>query len=183
MITGPLIVDGPAPGKLPACPLPARAREERPLFVLEQTIYQRTPYGWQRIPRGYVTDFGSIPALASTLTLSDLRPLGSHAWAALGHDWQYAIGQPGRRAIADEIFLHQMELDKVAALKRSIMYRAVRLGGGGGFEKAKTWWATENFADPDDENGRPVIPPFDREEAFAGKRWGLRDRPDWNETA
>lgn len=149
------------------------------MFVLEQTIYLHGPQGWDRIPRGYVTDFGSIPTIAMSLTMANVRPLGKHAWAALGHDWRYAVGQAGRRLMADKLFQHQMEQDKVEAPKRFIMFQAVRKFGGGGYEKAKTWWSTENFVDPD--TGEPVAPLFPREDAFAGARWGLREKPDWQE--
>jgi hypothetical protein len=173
----PLIVDDVAPAMLPACPLPGRAREHRPLFVLQTTVWLRTIHGWLRIPRGYVTDFGSIPALATALTLTDLQPIGAHAWAALGHDWRYAIGQVGLRPIADEIFRERMRVDGVPAYRREVMYRAVRLGGAGGYAEAPSWWATENFADP--VTGLPIAPPFQREEAFDGARYGLRPAPYW----
>lgn len=177
----PLLIDGRAFGPLPACPLPGHERERRPLYVMERTVYLRTVHGWERIPKGYVTDFGSIPPLATALTLTDLQPLGRHAWAALAHDYCYAVGEDGRRQVADEIFRGRMEVDQVPALRREVMFRAVRLGGAGGYAEAKSWWATENFADPD--TGEPVAPPFTREEAYAGQRWGLRARPDWNEPA
>jgi hypothetical protein len=158
--------------------MPRRARAERPLFVIGREIWMKTRFGWVRIPRGYVTDFGSIPALASTVTLSNIRPLGRHAWATLPHDLGYAIGEAGKREMWDEIFRERMEIDEVPVARRAIMYRAVRLGGGGGYKKAPSWWATENFADP--ESGLyPVPPPFAREEAFVGAKWGLRPDPDW----
>lgn len=174
-----LIVDGPAAFPLPAYPLPWLVREDRPLFVIERLIYLRTAYGWVRIPRGYITDFGSIPALASAVTLTKLQPIGRHAWAAIPHDFGYAIGEEGKKPVFDEIFRARMEVDGVPAVRREIMFAAVHLFGGGGYRQAKTWWDTENFADP--ETGQRVAPPFARAEAFAGQRFGLRDRPDWNE--
>ena len=171
---------GPAPPVIPVRPLFARQREGRPLYVLEQTVRIRTVAGWVRIPRGYVTDFGSIPGLAQLLTLLNLQPLGRHAWAALAHDWLYAIGEPGQRPRADAVFRARMALDGVGAWRREVMYRAVRLGGGGGYEQAPTWWATLNFADPD-AGDYPLAPPFARPEAYAGQRWGLRPDPEWIE--
>lgn len=166
---------------IPAWPLPNLAREERPLYVLEQTVYLRTRFGWLRIPRGYVTDFGSMPPFATAITLVNLRPLGAHAWAALGHDWLYAIGEPGYKRAADLVFRDQMALDGVPALRREIMYRAVRLGGRGPYAKAHSWWDEENFADP--ATGERVPAPFPRVDAYAGQRWGLRPQPDWLEIA
>lgn len=179
MITEPLIVDGSFPVVLPVCPLKGRARETRPLFVHQRTIHLRTRFGWVRIPIGYITDFGSIPFLATAATFAAIEPLGSHAGGADAHDWRFSVGEPGKFDMANTIFNDQMKLDGVAPLKREIMYRAVCVGGHGGYAKAKTWWETENFADPD--SGQPVPPPFRREEAYDGQRWGLRPRPDWPE--
>lgn len=178
----PLVIDDQTrPGVLPACYLRGQAREGRPLFVHTRTIHLKTRFGWIRIPRGYITDWGSIPRAATFVTLTDLEPLGPHAVGADGHDWRYSIGEPGKKAIADQTFREQMILDRVPAVRRETMYEAVRLFGGYGYAKAKTWWDTENFADP--ETGERVAPPFAREEAFDGARWGMRDRPDWNEAA
>jgi len=176
----PLVIDGRAPVLLPAFPLRGPARDGRALAVWTRTVYLRGPDGWNRIPRGYVTDWGSIPRLAELLSLTELQPFGSHAMAAGGHDWRYAIGEPGRRKAADDFFHAQMVLDGVPALRREIMYAAVRLGGAGGYAQAERWWRTENFADPV-TGAYPVAPPFRREDAFEGRAWGLRDRPDWIE--
>lgn len=175
----PLVIDGPAPRTIPVDPFSDAQRGGRPLYVLTRTIHLRTRYGWMRIPCGYVTDFGSIPGLAQLLTVLQLQPLGRHAWAALPHDWGYAIGEPGRRACFDRIFLDRMAMDGVGGLKRSVMHAAVRAGGGGGYGRAPSWWATENFADPDSGLYPVEPPPFAREDAFAGRRWGLRPEPDW----
>lgn len=176
---GPLIIDGRAPEVLPAWPMPRRARSERPLYVLGRTIHFRTRHGWLRVPCGYVTDFGSIPTAASILTLANMRPLGTHAWAALAHDFMYAVGEPGRREIADDVFRERMEADGVPQARRAVMYRSVCTFGGRGYKRAPSWWDTENFADP--ESGQyPVSPPFAREDAFVGARWGLRPTPDWD---
>lgn len=178
MTLPPLVVDGAAPAVLPACPLPGDDREARPLFVMERTVHLRTRHGWERIPRGYVTDFASIPALATLVTGWRLQPLGRWAWAAIAHDWMYGIGQPGYRPVADDILHERMVLDRVGALSRVIIYDAVRIGGAGGYAKAPSWWDSENFADPE-TGAYPVTPPFTREEAFAGRTWGLRPQPDW----
>lgn len=163
MLDSPLVVDGPGPGAVPAYPLPKHRREDRPLYVMARSVL----LDGQLIPRGYVTDFGSIPRLAQWR----IDPLDDHAWAALGHDWRYAIGEPGKRAFADQRFLRRMEIDGVNQVRRSIMYRAVRIGGEGGYRRAPSWWESENFRDPD--TGLPVPPPFPREMAFDGQRFGL----------
>jgi hypothetical protein len=176
----PLIIDGPAEGPLPAYPLPAYARDRHPLYVVERTIYRRLPFGWQRIPRGYVTDFASIPLLATMATVFSLQPLGPWAWAALSHDFGYAVGEPGKRPLYDDAFHALMKVDGVDGVVREVMYRAVRIGGNGGYVKAPSWWDTENFADP--ERGTyPIPPPFAREDAFIGARWGVQVAPQWQE--
>lgn len=188
MTPAPLIVDGRAPAVLPAYPLPFSARDRHPLYILERTIYLKTAHGWLRIPRGYVTDFGSIPWLAIMLSALALQPLGPWAWAALGHDWGYAIGQPGYRPLFDDIFRERMRVDGVDGFRRDVMYRAVRLGGQGGYDKAPSWWGAENFGDPDTgayldrrTGQNPVSPPFTREAAFVGMPWGARPVADWPE--
>jgi len=160
----PLIVNGPAPRVLPAYPLPGSNREGRPLYVTSRAII----IDGQWIPEGYVTDFGSIPWLARWR----INPLDRHAWAALKHDWRYAIGEPGKRPFADDGFRERLEIDGVFQVRRTAMYRSVQIGGAGGYAKAKTWWETENFADP--ETGDPVAPPFARELAFDGQPFGLQ---------
>lgn len=175
-----LIVEGRAPLVLPAYPLPGRARDRHPLYVMERTIHLRTLHGWERIPRGYVTDFASIPVLATVLTGLDLQALGPWAWAAIAHDWMYAIGEPGQKDKADEIFRERLVLDGVDVFRRNVLFESVHRFGGGGYAKAPGWWATENFADP--ETGEyPVPPPFRREDAFIGGPQGLRRAPDWIE--
>jgi hypothetical protein len=182
VILPPLLVDGPSPEVLPAFLLPGRERSLRPLAVLEQEIRMRTRFGWIRIPRGYVTDFASIPVWATVVTGFRLQPLGRWAWAALAHDMGYAVGQPGYRAMFDEILRERMAIDQVSPAARAIISRAVRLGGQGGYDAAPGWWNTENFADPDG-GAYPVRPPFAREAAFVGREWGMRQRPDWPELA
>lgn len=173
MTRKPLIIDGAAPILLPAYGMPTQKRESRSLYVIQRPIHFRTSRGWVRVPRGYVTDFASIPRLAAWR----IHPFDAHAWAALLHDWFYAIGEPGQKPVADGLFLERMRVDSVWAARREVMFRAVQIGGGGGYAKAKTWWQDANFVDPD--TGSPCPPPFAREDAFAGAPHGLRPFPDW----
>lgn len=166
------------PGVLPAYPMPARIREHRPLSVFVCDVHIETLFGWIRIPKSYVTDFASIPWLATVATGMDLQALGPWAPAAIGHDWLYAIGEPGSRDKADAFFAWRMEIDGVPAVQRQILHAAVRLGGAGGYAQAARWWTSEGFADPV-TGAYPIKPPFAREEAFAGAPWGLRPRPAW----
>lgn len=162
-----IVVDGPSPLVLPAYALPKQTREDRVLYVLTTQVTFHTSFGVQRIPAGYVTDFASIPRLVAWR----IHPMSDHAWAALLHDWRYAIGEPGKKSIADQMFRERMEIDDVSAVRREIMYEAVHLFGGGGYKSAPRWWSTENFRDP--LTGDKVAPPFRREDAFDGQLYGL----------
>lgn len=97
------------------------------------------------VPAGFETDFASIPFGARNL----FPPLGPWARPAIVHDRLYDEGgrHCGRRfleggtvqivsytrAQADAIFREAMEVVGVPAWRRVIMYRAVRLGGWGGW--------------------------------------------------
>lgn len=87
------------------------------------------------VPAGFVTDFASIPmGLRNTFP-----PLGPWARAAILHDFLYDQGGqlPGKsysRAEADGIFREAMQVLKVPAWRREVMYRAVRLGGKSGWK-------------------------------------------------
>jgi len=84
------------------------------------------------VPVGFETDFASVPRLARGLIPS----LGPWARPAIIHDYlYYSGGDWGRftRLECDRIFLEAMEVVKVPAWQRTIMFRAVRIGGGGGW--------------------------------------------------
>jgi hypothetical protein len=88
------------------------------------------------VPAGYVTDFASIPRLVHFI----ISPFGKHAEAAVIHDWLYALGTPKdrkSRRTADKAFAKALRLLEVNFFKRTIMYLAVRLGGGGGYGLAE----------------------------------------------
>lgn len=92
----------------------------------------------------------------------------------------YAVGEPGLRRIADDVFRERLEKDGVDPLDRAVLFAAVRVGGATGYGKAGAWWRSMNFADPE-SGAYPVPPPFPREAAFAGAPFGLRPAPDWPE--
>lgn len=88
------------------------------------------------IPKGFVTDFASIPR-----GLWNLFPpaAGKHSKAAVVHDAIYKTGCiscDGRtdlrlvtRGEADEIFYEAMEVNGVSWLARWVIYLGVRFGG------------------------------------------------------
>ena len=88
------------------------------------------------IPKGFITDFASVPWPASMFIPKD----GDHNQAAVTHDYLYSkIGKlPDKtytRAECDKIFLEAMGVLGVNKFKRRLMYRAVRIGGGFGWRQ------------------------------------------------
>ena len=104
------------------------------------------------VPRGYVTDFASIPSAAQLI----INPFGDHVEASVIHDWLYAVGESQSRIEADQIFRFAMKEQGVNLLKRNIMYRAVRLGGSTAFGRDSEW----NFGDP--RTAEPLSAPFEK---------------------
>jgi hypothetical protein len=75
------------------------------------------------VPKGFITDFASVPRLFWRL----FPPFGKYTPAAVLHD--YLCRKPGfSRAEADKIFLHHMESLGVPFYKRYPMYLGVRTG-------------------------------------------------------
>ena len=114
------------------------------------------------VPLGFVTDFASIPSAFHFI----VQPFGRHAPAAVLHDYLYAVGQKKSRRLADRLFLNAMREAGVPALRRSIMYRMVRLFGGGGYGLKDDW------AFVDIETGDPAPEPY----ACASLSWAP-DKP------
>lgn len=75
-----------------------------------------------RVPKGFQTDFASIPRLFWRVC----PPWDKHLPAALVHDYLYYTGEKSRKW-ADLVFLEMMERCQVSWWKRRTMYRAVRL--------------------------------------------------------
>ena len=92
------------------------------------------------VPRWYVTDFASVPWYGQAF----VDPQGPTARAAIVHDWLYTIGEPGKRAEADAIFLRAMLKYGVPSFQANIAYQAVRVGGEKGYGLASDW----KFTDP-----------------------------------
>jgi hypothetical protein len=104
------------------------------------------------VPRGYVTDFASIPAAFRGL----IDPYGFNIEGALVHDWLYAVGQPGERAKADAIIRYALMEQHVDVVRRNAVYRAVRVGGGEAYGKAAEW--DRRFGDPQSGQRLPKSP-------------------------
>lgn len=139
----------------------AQERERRTTAVLVD------PFGYRdeterlviEVPQTFLTDFASIPGWARAV----ISPFGRHAKAAVLHDWLYAIGEPGLKDTADRVFRNAMTELEVDGWAKTLMYNAVKFGGGGGFSHAARDWPT-TFADV--LTGATLTPPFERTEAF-----------------
>lgn len=86
------------------------------------------------VPKGFVSDWASVPWWADGLVPS----FGAHAPAAIIHDFLYEVGGVPpyvTRKQADDLFLDLLRELGVPWWKRSLMYRAVRIGGGSGWAK------------------------------------------------
>lgn len=95
-----------------------------------------------RIPRGFKTDFASIPDIGRVL----IDRFGWSIEPAVVHDWLYAIGEgvsPDERSKnrerADWIFLEALEDNGVGLATRWIMFAAVRLRGHDPYEESHNW--------------------------------------------
>ncbi len=123
----------------------------RRLAVVTEDYYYCSPLTRQvfRVPRGFETDFASIPYWASAV----FNPIGDDAEPAVVHDWLYAVGEKGKRDEADAIFLNAMQTAHMPALQSKMMYEAVRAGGAANYGAPSEW----RFVDPETE--KPAKPP------------------------
>ncbi|AIQ93148.1 protein of unassigned function [Methylobacterium oryzae CBMB20] len=88
------------------------------------------------VPDQFITDFASIPPGARVA----FEPFGRHAKAAVLHDWLYAVGEPGKKWFADQVFYDAMMELGVDAWRAKTMYMAVRAFGDGAYSQAESGW-------------------------------------------
>jgi hypothetical protein len=110
------------------------------------------------VPRGFVTDFASIPSSLQSF----IQPTGPNLLPAVVHDYLY-WNQTCTRAEADQIMLLAMIENDVPVNQRSAIYRAVRSFGN------SAWNA--NAAER--ANGRIRILPEDRIEIGPKTLWPI----------
>ncbi len=129
----------------------ARREGFRRVAVITDDFYWCYPLTHEviRVPRGFETDFASIPYAAAGF----IDPMGDNMEGAVIHDYLYAIGEPGQREKADTILLDALEQHHVDPIRRKIMYETVRLGGVKNYGAMTEW----RFADP--ETQKPIKPP------------------------
>jgi hypothetical protein len=82
------------------------------------------------VPKGFVTDFASIPKAFWTFGLS---PNGRYSRSAIIHDFLY-WSQGCTRLEADNILLIAMKESFVPAATRDAIYQGVRLGGSSSWD-------------------------------------------------
>jgi hypothetical protein len=83
------------------------------------------------IPKGFVTDFASIPR---PFWSAGLSPNGKYSKAAIVHDYLYWVQGCTRRQ-ADNILMIAMKESGVDAATRTAIYEGVRLGGDSAWER------------------------------------------------
>lgn len=102
-------------------------------FELFSDYVYRTKKYLIKVPKGFVTDYATIPKLLRGIIL----PYGKHSGASVIHDWLYSSScnlDIGREK-ADKIFLEILKEVKVNFVLRILMYLAVRKFGGSRFRK------------------------------------------------
>ena len=135
-----------APPPSPLVPQPIllfnAMKQGRKLFVLNDEFpYCDTQTGQIIVvPRYFRTDFASVPWFGQGV----VDPQGPSARAAIIHDFLYAVGTPGKRKEADDIFYRAMRHFGVSEQEALIAYNAVRLGGEKGYGLKEDWV----FVDP-----------------------------------
>ena len=98
----------------------------RPYTVkLDDTIF--------RIPKGFVTDFASVPRAFWRI----VPPWGRYFPAAVVHDYLYSVQDRPREA-ADKVFLLILKALNIPRWRRWAMYLAVRWCGEAAWKEAKT---------------------------------------------
>lgn len=99
-------------------------------YYTDVIIYgDRTNQRVIHIPRGFMTDFASIPRLFWNI----LPPTGPYGKAAVVHDYLYRTPLQATKAEADEVFLEAMTALRVNWFVRYIMYWAVHIFGGSNY--------------------------------------------------
>ena len=99
------------------------------LWKLRQSWEVAINYTTVIIPKGFETDFASVPRLFWILAPP---ATGKYNRCAVLHDYMYKTGYR-TKLYADTIFLQYMRECGVNVLKRRLMYYAVRLFGRGSY--------------------------------------------------
>lgn len=83
-----------------------------------------------RVPKGFVTDFASVPRPFWSI----FPPDGKYAYAAVLHDWLYWTQDQSKEA-ADMIFRSAMDDLTITDSQAKVLYQAVNIFGGSAWRK------------------------------------------------
>jgi hypothetical protein len=95
------------------------------------------------VPKGFVTDFASIPCLARLFQ----GPADKVGDAAIVHDWLYAVSKPeetsgpetgGVREFADRIFRSYLLETGISERRTNALFKAVQAGAQRAFDRCQT---------------------------------------------
>jgi hypothetical protein len=134
-----------SPAAAKSFPLPLHLERTGPgLAVLRAPFVFLSPtLGRIEVEVGFDTDYASVPRVFWSI----YPPDGTYTEAAIIHDalyfFQEEAGLPVTRAQADAVFLEAMTALGVPALRRRILYSAVRVGGWLPWSRNAKWRAAE----------------------------------------
>lgn len=92
--------------------------------LLEDLVYEDKEHGTITVPKGFETDFASVPRIPVVFELVGDR---GHSAASL-HDWLYHNGELSRKEV-DLILRSALRSTKVGKLRSYLMYYGVRAFG------------------------------------------------------
>ena len=101
--------------------------------LYEPLLYISSVYGSIAVPRGFITDFASVPRFLFTYLLVGNT---AHA-AAIVHDFLYRkdCSKDLTKDQADAVFYEAMEATKIPQWRRKLIYAGVRVGGSSAYHK------------------------------------------------
>lgn len=111
-------------------PVVVQKQGERRWALVSPLRYEVAPGKILEVPEGFYTDFASIPRFFYIST----PPIGKYDAAAIVHDFLY-FAQALTRESSDRVFLQAMADSGVSWYTRYKMFLAVRLFGGGIWER------------------------------------------------
>jgi len=98
-------------------------------FQLLENLLVTIDDEYYSVPRGFITDLGSVPRLPIAYLLTANKGRKS----CVVHDWFYSQARFSR-SMCDEILLHALKAEGVGIVARRLMYWGVRVGGARHFK-------------------------------------------------
>jgi hypothetical protein len=143
------------------------SRFQNPVYFLTKPISWKPngsniPYKEVTVPKGFVTDFASIPKVFWSL----LRPDGEYTYAAIIHDYLYWT-QTRSREESDQIFKLVMRDFSVDSIKAEAIFSIVRFGGG---------YAWKNNQEAIKNGEKRMLKKFPQDPRITWEEW--KERPD-----